>query len=66
MLVMSSRLSWWLMLSGLATRLHRSILDCALGRLGLPPWFPRVYLAYHNQVRLRCNFSCWSGRALVL
>ena len=31
----------------------RSILDSALGRLGLPPWFRKVYLAYHNQVRLR-------------
>ena len=28
----------------------RSILDCALGRLGLPHWFRKVYLAFHPQV----------------
>ena len=26
------------------------ILDCALGRLGLPCWFKMVYIAYHSQV----------------
>ena len=31
----------------------RSILDCALGRLGLPDWFRRAYFSYHSQVRLR-------------
>ena len=30
----------------------RSILDCALGRLGLPDWFRRVYFAFRSQVRL--------------
>ena len=35
----------------------RSILDCALARLGLPPWFRNVYLAYHNQVRLRFKLA---------
>ena len=29
----------------------RSILDCALGRLGLPDWFRRAYVSYHSQVR---------------
>ena len=31
----------------------RSILDCALGRLGLPDWFRKVYFSFHSQVRLR-------------
>ena len=31
----------------------RSVLDCTLGRLGLPDWFRKAYLAYHSQVRLR-------------
>ena len=30
----------------------RSILDCALGRLGLPAWFRRVYFACRSQVRI--------------
>ena len=28
----------------------RSILDCALGRLGLPDWFRRAYFSFHSQV----------------
>ena len=39
----------------------RSIVDCALGRLGLPPWFTRVYLAYHNQVGLRLKLAAGLG-----
>ena len=35
------------------------ILDCALGRLGLPLWFRKVYLACHKQVWLR--FELVSG-----
>ena len=31
----------------------RSILDCALGRLGLPDWFRKVYFSFHSQVRLQ-------------
>ena len=31
----------------------RSILDCALGWLGLPDWFRWAYFSYHSQVRLR-------------
>ena len=31
----------------------RSILDCALGPLGLPLWFRKVYFAFHSQVLLR-------------
>ena len=30
----------------------RSILDCALGRLGLPNWFRRAYFSFHSRVRL--------------
>ena len=26
------------------------ILDCALGRLGLPAWFQRVYFSFHKEV----------------
>ena len=29
----------------------RSILDCALGRLGLPDWFRKVYFSFYSQVR---------------
>ena len=35
----------------------RTILDCALGRLGLLPWFRRDYFAYHNQLRLRFKLA---------
>ena len=35
----------------------RSILDCALGRLGLPDWFRRAYFSYHCQVRLRFKLA---------
>ena len=31
------------------------ILDCALGRLGLPVWFRRVYSSFHKEVRLQFN-----------
>ena len=31
----------------------RSILDCALGRLGLPDWFRKVYCSFNSQVRIR-------------
>ena len=39
----------------------RSIIDCALGRLGLPAWFRKVYFAYHSQVRLRFELSAGLG-----
>ena len=35
----------------------RSILDCALGRLGLPDWIRKVHFSFHSQVRLR--FKPW-------
>ena len=45
-----------------------SILDCALGRLGLPDWFRKVYFSFHSQVRLRFKLAagltrpwCWDG-----
>ena len=38
-----------------------SILDCALGRLGLPSWFGKVYLADYNQVRLRFKLAAGLG-----
>ena len=31
----------------------RDILDCTLGRLGLPAWFREVYFSFHRDVRLR-------------
>ena len=40
---------------------ERSILDCALGRLGLPPWFRKVYFAFHSQVRLRFKLAAGLG-----
>ena len=39
----------------------RSILDCALGRLCLPFWISKVYLSFHNQVRLRFESAAGSG-----
>ena len=39
----------------------RSILDCSLGRLGLPDWFRRVYFSSHSQVRLRFKLSAGLG-----
>ena len=39
----------------------RSILDCALGRLGLPDWFRRAYFSYHSQVRLGFKFAAGLG-----
>ena len=39
----------------------RSILDCALGRLGLPGWFRRVYFSFHSQVRLRFKLAAGLG-----
>ena len=37
----------------------RSILDCVLGRLGLPGWFRGVYFSFHNQVRLRFKLAAF-------
>ena len=39
----------------------RSILDCALGRLGLPDWFRNVYFSFHSQVRLRFKLAAGLG-----
>ena len=39
----------------------RSILDCALGRLGLPDWFRKVYFSFHSQVRLRFELAAGLG-----
>ena len=39
----------------------RSILDCALGRLGLPDWFRRVYFSFHSHVRLRFMLAAGLG-----
>ena len=39
----------------------RSILDCTLGRLGLPDWFRRVYFSFHSQVRLRFKLATGLG-----
>ena len=39
----------------------RSILDCALGRLGLPDWFRKVYFSFHGQVRLRFKLAAGLG-----
>ena len=39
----------------------RSILDCALSRLGLPDWFRKVYFSFHGQVRLRFKLATGLG-----
>ena len=39
------------------------IWDCALGRLGLPGWFRRVYFSYHAKVRLRFKLAACIGEA---
>ena len=39
----------------------RSILDCALGRLGLLDWFRRAYFSDHSQVRLRFKLAAGLG-----
>ena len=39
----------------------RSILDCVLGRLGLPDWFRRVFFSFHSQVRLRFKLAAGLG-----
>ena len=39
----------------------RSILDCALGLLGLPDWFRKVYFSFHSQVRLRFKLAAGLG-----
>ena len=41
----------------------RSILDCTLGRLGLPGWFRRTYFACHSQVRLRFKLAAGLGES---
>ena len=43
----------------------RSILDCTLGRLGLPGWFRKTYFAYHSQVRLRFKLAAGLGESWV-
>ena len=40
---------------------HKSILDCALGRLGLPVWFRMAYFSFRSQVRLRFNLAAGLG-----
>ena len=39
----------------------RSILDCAVGRLGLPDWFRKAYFSFHGQVRLRFQLAAGLG-----
>ena len=41
----------------------RDILDGALGRLGLPAWFRRVYFSFHRDVRLRFKLAAGPGVA---
>ena len=39
----------------------KSILDCALGRLGLLASYRKMYFAYHSQVRLRFKLASGLG-----
>ena len=41
----------------------RGILDRALGRLGLPDWFRKVYFSFHANVRLRFKLATGLGEA---
>ena len=36
-------------------------MDPALGRLGLPDWFRKVYFSFHSQVRLRFKLAAGLG-----
>ena len=54
------QLLWSLMSLSLLV-LSIGILDCALGRLGLPDWFRRVYFSFHSQVRLRFKLAAGLG-----
>ena len=54
---------WSLMVIKSFDTVERSILDCALGRLGLPAWFRKVYFSYHNQVRLRFKLAAGLGES---
>ena len=51
------------MLLSLFDTVDRDILDCALGRLGLPAWFRRVYFSFHRDVRLRFKLATGLGVA---
>ena len=42
---------------------ERDILDCTLGRLGLPAWFRKVYFSFHRDVRLRFKLAAGLGVA---
>ena len=44
----------------------RSILDCTLGRLGLPDWFRKVYFSFHSHVRLRFKLAAGLGVGTVV
>lgn len=39
------------------------MLDCALGRPGLPGWFRKVYFDSHDRVRLRFMLASVLGEA---
>ena len=39
----------------------RSILGCALGRLGVPDWFREVCFSFHGQVRLTFKLAAGLG-----
>ena len=43
--------------------IDRSILDCTLGRLGLPDWFRKTYFSYHSHVRLRFKLAAGLGES---
>ena len=41
--------------------LDRTIVDCALGWLGLLDWFRKVYFSFHSQVRFRFKLAAGLG-----
>ena len=62
-LVILTFISSLLMLLSLFDTVDRDILDCALGRLGLPAWFRRVSFSFHRYVRLRFKLATGLGFA---
>ena len=56
-----SCMSWLRMSFKSFDTVDRSILDCTLGRLGLPDWFRKACFAYHSQVRLRFKLAAGLG-----
>ena len=60
-LVVISCMLWLLILLSPLILFDRSILDCTLGRLGLPDWFRKGYFSFRSQLRLRFKLAAGLG-----